>query len=118
MEQAYAGEERRSQCSLLRDIFGNPFRPVSVDPRWLSSSVFGLVRTVYEDRRFGFEYWSREPKQDLARTAYHDRFDHLPVLADVLEEAGCSNPDILGHLRAPGPHVRGCWVIDLLLGRG
>jgi hypothetical protein len=42
----------------------------------------------------------------------------LGVLADALEEAGCDNPDILSHLRGPGPHTRGCWVVDLVLGKG
>ena len=54
----------------------------------------------------------------LAEAIYEERaFDRLAVLADALEEAGCTNPDILGHLRGPGPHVRGCWVLDCLLGK-
>jgi hypothetical protein len=54
----------------------------------------------------------------LAQAIYDDRtFDHLPILADALEEAGCSVKEMLDHLRGPGPHVRGCWAVDLLLGR-
>jgi hypothetical protein len=85
------------QAHLLRDIFGNPFRPVTVDPSWLTwkdGTVLHLSRSIYEDRRFG----------------------DLPVLADALEEAGCSDPDILGHCRSGGDHVRGCWVVDRILG--
>jgi hypothetical protein len=54
----------------------------------------------------------------LAATIYHERaFDRLPILADALEDAGCDNADILDHLRGPGPHVRGCWALDLVLGK-
>jgi hypothetical protein len=54
----------------------------------------------------------------LAASIYEQRaFDRLPVLADALEEAGCTDADILGHLRGPGPHVRGCWAVDLILGK-
>jgi hypothetical protein len=85
--------ERAAQCDVLRDLFGNPFRPVGVDPAWRTPAAVGLARTIYETRRF----------------------EDLPILADALEAAGCANPDILGHLRGQGPHVRGCWVVDLLL---
>jgi hypothetical protein len=87
--------QRRWELQLLRDIFGNPFRPVSVDPFWLTPSVVAVARTIYEDRRF----------------------EDMPILADALEEAGCNDADILGHCRGPGPHVRGCWTVDLLLGK-
>jgi hypothetical protein len=83
---------------LIRDIFGNPFRPVAVDPSWLTwrnAAVTKLAQTIYDDRRF----------------------DLLPILADALQEAGCTNADILQHCHAPGPHVRGCWGVDLLLGK-
>jgi hypothetical protein len=79
----------------LRDIFGNPFKPVSVDRAWLTSNVIGLAETIYADRAF----------------------DRLPILADALEDAGCDNADILNHCRQPGEHVRGCWVVDLVLGK-
>jgi hypothetical protein len=86
------------QCSILRDIFGNPFRPVAVAPAWLTwnnATVPAIARHVYEDR------------------AFHD----LPILADALEDAGCTDADLLAHCRGPGPHVRGCWAVDLLLGK-
>jgi hypothetical protein len=87
------------QVALLRDIFGNPFRPApALDPGWLA--------------------WNGGTVRKLAEGAYEDRvFDRLPVLADALEDAGCSDPDLLGHLRGPGPHVRGCWAMDLILGK-
>jgi hypothetical protein len=87
--------EQAEQTGLLRDIFGNPFRPVVQDPRWRTPEVVALARTIYEERRY----------QDM------------PVLADALEEAGCADPDILRHCREPGEHVRGCWVLDLVLGK-
>jgi hypothetical protein len=95
--KAYTGE-LAAQTELLRDVIGNPFRVVAVDPGWLGWN--GVV-----------------PK--LAQGIYVERaFDRLLILADALEEAGCTNADILGHCRGPGPHVRGCWVIDLILGKG
>ncbi|HJZ56454.1 MAG TPA: hypothetical protein VKE74_15925 [Gemmataceae bacterium] len=87
--------EQSAQSDLLRDIFGNPFRPVTADPAWLTSTVLTLAQGIYADRAF----------------------DRLPILADALQDAGCENPDILTHCRGAGPHVRGCWVVDLLLGR-
>jgi hypothetical protein len=87
----------RSQCmiqaDLVRDIFGNPFRPVTLDPAWRTSNVTALAQAIYDDRAF----------------------DRLPILADALEDAGCDNADILNHCRQPGEHVRGCWVVDLVL---
>jgi hypothetical protein len=83
------------QCQILRDIFGNPFRPVSVDPSWLTSDVVALAVGIYADRAF----------------------DRMPYLADALQDAGCDNEHILSHCRGEGPHVRGCWVVDLVLGK-
>jgi hypothetical protein len=85
--------ERAVQASLLRCIFGNPFRPIAADPSWLTSTVVGLADAIYNDRAF----------------------DRLPILADALVESGCDNPDILRHCRSEGPHARGCWACDLLL---
>ena len=85
-------------ADLIRDIFGNPFRPVTIDPGWLTwnhATVPAIARHVYDDR------------------AFHD----LPILADALEDAGCTNGDLLAHCRGPGPHVRGCWAVELLLGK-
>jgi hypothetical protein len=87
------GERLLTSC--LRDIFGNPFCNVSLHEDWLTPTVVALARAIYDD-------------QD---------FDALPVLADALEDADCSDPDVLSHLRGPGPHVRGCHVVDLLTGR-
>jgi hypothetical protein len=87
-----------AQTALLRDIFGNPFRLVIFDPAWLT--------------------WHDGLLVSMARQMYDSRdFSDMPILADALEEAGCSNADILGHLRGPGPHVRGCWAIDWCLGK-
>jgi hypothetical protein len=86
------------QASALRDIFGNPFRPVAVEPHWLAwndATVPKLAQQVYDGRRW----------QDF------------PVLADALEDAGCDNPEVLAHCRSGSDHVRGCWVLDLLLGK-
>jgi hypothetical protein len=83
------------QNRLLRDIFGNPFRPVAVDPAWLTGTVLALAQATYADRAF----------------------DRLPILADALEEAGCDDEQLLGHFRGLGPHVRGCWPVDLVLAR-
>jgi hypothetical protein len=92
------GAERQYQAALLRCIFGNPFRRVAGDPAWLrwrDGAAAHIARAIYDDRRF----------QDL------------PILADALEEAGCTDAEILGHCRGPGEHVRGCWVVDLVLGK-
>jgi hypothetical protein len=88
-------KERAMQCQLLRCVFGNPFRPLAVDSSWMTSAVISLAQAIYDDRAF----------------------DRLPVLADALEEGGCANAAILGHCRGPSPHVRGCSVVDLLLGK-
>jgi hypothetical protein len=95
-------EEKQAQATLLRDIFGNPFCPAALDPAWLTPTVKALALAAYRDRTL--------PPGTLER-------DRLAVLADALEDAGCTDTDILGHLRGPGPHVRGCRALDLLLGK-
>jgi hypothetical protein len=86
------------QAALLHDIFGNPFRSVVANPTWLT--------------------WHDGTVRKIAQAIYDERpFDRMPILADALEEAGCDNADILNHCRENGSHVRGCWVIDLLLGK-
>ena len=95
--------ELQSQCALLRDLFGNPFRPATLDPDWLTPNVLALAAAAYAEREL--------PSGMLDRT-------RLAVLADALLDAGCDSIDVLAHCRSEGPHVRGCWVIDLLLGRG
>jgi hypothetical protein len=86
----------QAQSNLLREIFGNPFRSISLDPAWLTSKVVRLAQSIYDDRAF----------------------ERLPALADALEEAGSYDPDKLSHCRGPELHVRGCWVLDLILGKG
>ena len=80
---------------LLRDIFGNPFRPVTFSPSWRTGTAVSLARGMYESREFSA----------------------MPILADALQDAGCDSDEVLNHCRQPGEHVRGCWVIDLVLGR-
>jgi hypothetical protein len=94
-------QEQTSQCDLLREIVGNPFRQVSLDSTWMTPGVVSLARAV-----------------SLAQALYNDRaIAHLPILASALEAVGCDNADVLNHCRQPGKHVRGCWVLDLLLGK-
>ncbi len=81
--------------TILRDIFGNPFRPITLDHHWLTSNVVDLARTIYEEKAF----------------------ERMPILADALMDAGCDHDDILNHCRSAGPHVRGCFVVDLILGK-
>jgi hypothetical protein len=95
-EQVHKWEECPEQADLVRDVFGNPFRPVAFDPAWRTSTAVAIARGMYEPRDFSA----------------------MPILADALQDAGCENADILDHCRGPGPHVRGCWVVDLVLGRG
>jgi hypothetical protein len=91
----YPQDELAAQACLLRDIFGNPFRRTALHRTWLTPAVVNLARTIYDERNF----------------------DHLPILADALEEAGCQNAEILSHCRGPGPHTRGCWPLDAILGK-
>jgi hypothetical protein len=95
-------QERRAECHLLREVFGIPFRPVTASPAWQTPQVVALAQAAYEQRELPVGHL------DPAR---------LAVLADALEEAGCADADLLGHLRGPGPHVRGCWALDLCLGK-
>jgi hypothetical protein len=97
--------EKRAQSHLLREIFGNPYPQKNVEPEWLAwkgGTVWRLAQEAHDGRSL--------PSGTLDVAT-------LAVLADALEEAGCTNADILDHCRQPGEHVRGCWVIDLLLGK-
>jgi hypothetical protein len=89
----WANSERYRYDVLVREIFGNPFQ--NNPPRPGDAIITKLAGSIYTD----------------------SAFDRLPILADALEEAGCTDAAILEHCRAPGPHVRGCWVVDLLLGK-
>jgi hypothetical protein len=91
---ASAGESAAMSC-LIREVFGNPFRPVTFDPRWRTPQVQAVARTAYEEKRW----------------------EDLPLLADALEEASCDSADLLGHLRSRENHVRGCWALDLALNK-
>ena len=77
-----------------RDVVGNPFRPVAFAPAWRTSTAVSLARQMYESREFAA----------------------MPILADALQDAECEVADVLDHCRGPGPHVRGCWVVDGVLG--
>jgi hypothetical protein len=99
-EYLWQGANVREQvvcCEVLRDMF-NPFTPPGIAPNWLT--------------------WNDGAIRKMAQGIYDEyRIDDLPILADALEDASCDNADLLAHCRGPGPHVRGCWVIDLLLGK-
>jgi hypothetical protein len=89
--------EARAQATLVRDLFGQLFH---ADPLWLArleriDQVEHVARAIYDDRSFA----------------------DLPVLADALEEAGCSDAEILAHCRSGAEHARGCWIVDAILGR-
>ena len=94
VEQCRTDEIRR-QIGLLHCIFGNPFRPATLDPARRTATVTSLAQAIYNERAF----------------------DRLPILADALEDAGCTSADVLSHCRSGGEHVRGCWVVDLVLGK-
>jgi hypothetical protein len=98
--RAAAGEAKRAehatQAENLRCIFGNPFRPMGFDRQWRTTDAVGLAKSIYEDRAFA----------------------QLPLLADALTDAGVTDESLIAHCRSPGPHARGCWVVDLLLGKG
>ncbi|MBP3955754.1 hypothetical protein J8F10_10715 [Gemmata sp. G18] len=91
--QAHFREERRTRCYYAREVLGNPFRPVTFAPDWRTSTALALAAQMYRSRDFSA----------------------MPILADALQDAGCENTDILNHCRGPGPHVRGCWGVDLVL---
>jgi hypothetical protein len=90
-----SADEGAAQAGLIRDICGSPFHPVTVDPEWFTPTVVSLARQMYDTRDFS----------------------QMPILADALQDAGCDNADVLDHCRGDGPHVRGCWVVDRVLGK-
>lgn len=104
--KANAARAEKQHIRFLRDIFDNPFHYPTIDPKWLAwnnGTVTKLAQAIYDE-------------SDLP--SGHLDAGRLAILADALEEAGCAAKDILGHCRGSGPHVRGCWVIDRLLGKG
>ncbi len=97
--EAVQAQSVREQVALIRDVIGNPFRQSGLTARelsWEGGVVVRLAEGIYEE----------------------SAFDRLPILGDALEEAGCADEAILEHCRGGGPHVRGCWVVDLVMGRG
>jgi hypothetical protein len=85
--------ELGKMARLVREVFGNPFKPIAVEPAWCTEAVVSLARTIYDQREFS----------------------RLPELADLLQQRGCKSKAILEHGRDPRPHYRGCWVVDSLL---
>lgn len=97
---AQAGRQKQSAetaalAHLVREQLGNPFQPYHFEPSWRTETVVALASVIEAERAF----------------------DRMPILADALEEAGCDERPTLDHLRGPGPHARGCWVLDLILNR-
>jgi hypothetical protein len=89
-------QEKNKLCQYFREIFGPLlFRPVTINAAWLTPTVTNLAQAIYDERAF----------------------EQMPVLADALEDAGCTSTEMLNHCRQPGVHVRGCWVVDLILGK-
>jgi hypothetical protein len=94
---AASAAERLAQCELVREVFGNPFRPIVIEAHWLAGAngaPGAMARMIHDEARF----------------------EELPYLADALEDAGCSDDELLDHLRRPDGHARGCWALDVLLG--
>lgn len=96
---AWDQNDEKAKCSIIRDIFYNPFRPLpTITPSlltWNDATIPKLAQQIYDERRF----------------------EDMPILADALIDAGCRDEEILSHCRSEGPHVKGCWVLDLLLGK-
>jgi hypothetical protein len=87
--------EKLWQADRLRELVGNPLRLATITSAWLTANVVSIAQAIYAERAF----------------------ERMPILADALEDAGCTNADILEHCRGGGEHVRGCWVVDLVLGK-
>jgi hypothetical protein len=88
-------QEIAHQAALVVEVFGEPYWPANFAPEWRTDTAVLLARQMYEIREFSA----------------------MPILADALQDAGCDSDDILNHCREPGEHVRGCWVVDLVLGK-
>ena len=92
----------------MRDIFGNPFHPVHLDPSGLNEKTRAIAETIYNEK-----------SRAVAKTIYRrGQFANLPRLARALKkDAGCTNRELWDHCQCPIQHVRGCWVVDLVLGK-
>jgi len=90
-----ARSEANARAALMRDVWGDLFRRLAIKSAWRTATVTSLAQAIYDERAF----------------------DRMPILGDGLEDAGCADADILGHCRGGGEHVRGCWVVDLVLGK-
>jgi hypothetical protein len=100
-ETRHRGDEAKDiGAQVLREVFGNPFQSILFDRTWRTPDVLSLAQAAYDDRY---------------QLTGHLKSDQLAVLSDALEEAGCTDPEILSHLRRYGPHFRGCWAVDLVL---
>jgi hypothetical protein len=97
-DEARSAPNRAKQtlANLVRELVGNPSHPVSFSLEWRTDTAVTLARQMYQS----------------------GDFSAMPILADALQDAGCNSAEILDHCRGPGPHVRGCWVVDLVLGKG
>jgi hypothetical protein len=94
--RALCAENGAPAAQAVRDIFGNPFRPITFSPAWRTDTAISLAKQMHESRDFSA----------------------MPILADALQDAGCDDEDILDHCRdTTVPHVRVCWVVDLVLSR-
>jgi hypothetical protein len=104
--RADTGAEAKAQAALVRDIFGNPFRPSPTLPpailAWNDRTILRLAQAIYDERQMP------EGTFDTSR---------LAVLGDALLDAGCDDEELIRHCRSEGPHVRGCWAVDLILGK-
>ncbi len=123
-------QDREIQVTFLRDLFGPlPFRPVALSPSvqmWKSSTVVRLAQAIYQElpllSNSDIREWFRRRQEQAiypwrqAPSEYLDR-QRLAVLADALLDAGCDEEELIGHLRSEGPHVQGCWAVDLVLGK-
>jgi hypothetical protein len=89
-----SGTEQCFLADLIRELIGNPFQSVVGDPRWRTSDVIGLAQAIYEEKAF----------------------ERMPILADALMDAGCEDEQLIAHCRGESQHVRGCWLVDLVLG--
>lgn len=89
-------------CEILRCVYGNPFRPIKIARAFRTPTVIAIAKAAYDERLL--------PSGELDP-------DRLAVFADALEDSGCTDPQALEHCRGKGPHSRGCFVVDLLLGK-